>query len=153
MICTHYGLQTCKKPWLYVPQPVVESRDVKILWDFEVRTDHVISAQRPDIIVLDYKKKCGILIDVAIPADINIIEKEKEKILKYQDLRIELQKLWNIKLKVIPVVIGSLDAYTGNLMSYLTEIPGSHRLEELLKSALLGSARILQMVLDVQELG
>jgi len=57
-----------------------------------VRTDHVISARRPDIIVLDYKKKCGILIDVAIPADINIIE-EKEKILKYQDLQIELQKL------------------------------------------------------------
>jgi len=101
-ICSHYGFQTCEKPWMYAPQPVIESKDIKILWDFEVKTDHVISARRPDIIVLDYQKKCGLLINVSIPANINIIEKEKEKILKYQDLRIELQKLWNIKLKVIP---------------------------------------------------
>ena len=78
---------------------------MKILWDFEVRTDCVISARRPDIIVLDYKRKCGFLIDIAIPADINIVEKEKEKILKYQDSWVELQKLWNIKLKIIPVVV------------------------------------------------
>ena len=67
--------------------------DVKILWYFEVRTDHVILAQRPDIIVLDYKKICGFLIGVSIPADVNIIEKEKENKLKYQDLQIELKKL------------------------------------------------------------
>jgi len=88
MICTtpYYGFHACEKPWLYVPQPVdvIESRDVKI------RTDHVISVLRPDIIVLDYKKWCDFLINVAIPADINIIEKEKEKILKYQELKIEL---------------------------------------------------------------
>ena len=90
-ICTHYGFYTCKKSWLYDPQPVVESRDVKILWDFEVRTDYVISARRPDIIVLDNKKKCDFLIDVTIPADINNIEKEKEKILKYQEQKIKLQ--------------------------------------------------------------
>jgi len=65
---------------------LLNHKDVKILWDFEARTDHVISARRPDIIVLDYQKKCGLLIDVSIPADIKIIEKEKEKILKYQDL-------------------------------------------------------------------
>ena len=48
-----------------VPQPVIESRDVKILWDFEVRTDmsfqsenrsKVISARRPDITVLDKRR-------------------------------------------------------------------------------------------------
>ena len=44
--------------------------DVKILWDFEVRTDHVISACRPDIIVLNYKKRCSFLIDVAIPYEL-----------------------------------------------------------------------------------
>ena len=68
--------------------------------------DLIISARRPDIVILDYTMRCGYLIDVSIPADVNIIEKENEKILKYQDLRIELQKLWNIKLKVIPIVLG-----------------------------------------------
>jgi len=51
---------------MYAPQPVIESKHVKILWDFEVRTYHVISARRPDIIALDYQKKC---VDVSIPAD------------------------------------------------------------------------------------
>ena len=74
-----------------------------------------------------------ILIDVSIPANINIIEKEKEKVLKYQDLWIESQKLWNIRLKVFQLFWGSLGAYTTKLSSYLTEIPGSHRIGELLK--------------------
>ena len=44
VICSHFGFPTCEKPWLYVPQLVIKSKDVKILWDFEVRTDCVISA-------------------------------------------------------------------------------------------------------------
>ena len=45
------------------------------------------------------------LIDVAIPGDRNVIKKETEKILKYQDLMIEIQRMWNVKAKVIPVII------------------------------------------------
>jgi len=43
-------------------------------------------------------------IDVAIPGDRNVIKKEAEKILKYEDLVIEMQGLWNVKAKVIPVI-------------------------------------------------
>ena len=39
------------------------------------------------------------LIDVAIPGDRNVIKKEAEKILKYKDLTIEIQRMWNIKKK------------------------------------------------------
>jgi len=45
------------------------------------------------------------LIDVAISGDINVIKKDAEKILKYKDLTIEIQRMWNVKIKVIPVVI------------------------------------------------
>ena len=38
------------------------------------------------------------------------MEKENEKIEKYQDLRRELQKIWNMRKKIIPLVAGSLDA-------------------------------------------
>jgi hypothetical protein len=49
------------------------------------------------------------LIDVAISGDRNVIKKEAEKILKYKDLTIELQRMWNVKTKVIPVIIGRWD--------------------------------------------
>ena len=45
--------------------------------------------------------------DVAISGDRNVIKKETEKILKYKDLTIEIQRMWNVKTKVIPVIIGN----------------------------------------------
>jgi hypothetical protein len=46
------------------------------------------------------------LTDVAIPGDKNVIQKEAEKILKYKELNTEIQHTWNIKTRVIPVIIG-----------------------------------------------
>jgi hypothetical protein len=48
-------------------------------------------------------------IDVAIPADRNVMKKEAEKILKYKDLTIEIQRMWNVKAKVILVLTGRLE--------------------------------------------
>ena len=48
------------------------------------------------------------IIDFAIFGDRNMVIKEQEKIDKYQVLIIELQKVWNVKVVVIPVVIGAL---------------------------------------------
>jgi len=45
--------------------------------------------------------------DVAISGDRNVIKKEAEKILKYKDLTIEIQCMWNVKTEVIPVIIGA----------------------------------------------
>ena len=102
-ICEYYCIPTCEKPWLYSPQAVVTSNDVKILWDVDIRTDRIISAHSPDIVIHDSFERSAILIDVAIPADVNIIDKEREKILKYVDLRLELQKIWNLRcIKFIP---------------------------------------------------
>ena len=47
------------------------------------------------------------LIEVAISGDRNVIKKEAEKILKYKNLTIEIQPMWNVKSKVIPVIIGA----------------------------------------------
>jgi hypothetical protein len=47
------------------------------------------------------------LIDVAIPGDRNVIQKKAEKILKYKDITVEIQRMWNIKTWVIPVIIGA----------------------------------------------
>ena len=78
---------------------VLENEDYKILWDFSIQTDHVIEAWRPDLVVADKERSCKI-IDFAVPGDSRIEEKEKDKIEKYQDLGKELQKIWNVKVKI-----------------------------------------------------
>ena len=45
------------------------------------------------------------LIDVAISGDRNVFKKEADKILKYKDLTIEIQRMWNVKTKEIPVIV------------------------------------------------
>ena len=47
------------------------------------------------------------LIDVAISGNRNVIKKEAEKILKYKDPTIEIQRMWKVKTRVIPVIIGA----------------------------------------------
>ena len=79
------------------PEIVLENEDYKILWDFSIKTDHVIEARRPDLVVVDKKERSCKIIDFAVPGD-SRIEKEKDKIEKYQDLRRESQKIWNIKV-------------------------------------------------------
>ena len=49
-------------------------------------------------------------IDFAVLGDSSIEEKEKERIEKYQDLRRELQKIWNMRVKIIPLAVDSLGA-------------------------------------------
>jgi hypothetical protein len=60
-----------------------------------------------NIIIKNKKDKTCLLIDVAIPSDKNVIQKETEKKLKYKNLSIEIQKMWNMKCFVIPVIIGA----------------------------------------------
>jgi hypothetical protein len=58
-------------------------------------------ANRPDIIIKNKKDKTCLLIDVAMPSDKNVIQKEAKKKLKYKDLSIEIQRMWNKKCFVI----------------------------------------------------
>ena len=55
------------------------------------------------------------LIGVAISGGRNVIEKEADKVLKCKDLTIEIQRAWNIKTKVIPVIIWA----TGTISKYI----------------------------------
>ena len=90
------------------PESVLENEDYKILWDFSIQTDHVIEARRPDLIVVDKMKRSCKIIDFAVPGDSRIEEKDEDKIEKYQDLGRELQKIWNVKVKIIPLVVDCL---------------------------------------------
>jgi len=71
------------------------------------------------------------LIDVAISGDRNVIKKEAKKILKYKDLTIEIQRMWNVKIKVIPVIIGATGTISKSFTKYMSNIPGKHEVKEL----------------------
>ena len=60
------------------------------------------------------------LIDVAIPGDRNIVKKQAEKILKCKDLMIEIQRMWNVKAKMIPVIIGATGTISKSLRQSLS---------------------------------
>jgi hypothetical protein len=87
------------------------------------------------------------LIDVPIPGGRNVIKKEAEKILKYKDLIIEIQRVWNVKTQVMPVIIGATGTISKSFRKYLSSVPGKHDIKELQKTAVLGTAHILQEVL------
>ena len=79
---------------------VLENEDYKILWDLSIQTDHAIEPRRPDLVVVDKKERSCKIIDFAVPGDSKIEEKQKDKIEKYQELGRELQKIWNVKVKI-----------------------------------------------------
>ena len=87
------------------------------------------------------------LIYVAISGDKNVIKKEAEEILKYKYLTIEIQRMWNVKTKVIPVVKGATGTISKSFRKYVSNIPGNHEVKELQKTAILGTAHILRKVL------
>jgi membrane-bound lytic murein transglycosylase B len=72
-----------------------------------VQADRTIPSNEPDIIIRDNKQGTSTSIDVAIPGDRNVIKKGDEKKLKYEELITEIQRTWNVKAKVIPVIIGT----------------------------------------------
>ena len=118
------------------------------MWDFIIQTDHVIEAQRPDLVLVDKEKICKI-IDFAVPGDSRIEEKEKDKIEKYQDLGRELQKIWNVKVKIIPLVVGSLGVIPKQFGNRLKQIGITAGTAQVQKTVLLGMARILRKVLEI----
>ena len=87
------------------------------------------------------------LIYVAISGDRNVIKKKAEKILKYKDLSVEIQRMWNVKTKVIPVIIEATRNISNSFSKYVSNIPGKHEVKELQKTAILGTAHILRKVL------
>ena len=108
-ICKETAVQLDKKHcYEHVPKSVETSQGgkVNILWNQQIQTDRTIPNNKPDIIFRDNEKGTCMLIDVAISGDRNVIKKEAEKILNYKDLTIEIQRIWNVKTKVIPVIIG-----------------------------------------------
>ena len=102
---------------------------VTILRNKQVQTDRTIRNNKPDIIIRDNNKGTCMLIDVAVPGDRNVVKREAEKILDYKDLIIEIQRMWNVKAKVIPVITGATGTISKLLRQYMRNIPEEHKIK------------------------
>ena len=129
-ICKALGTETTDKWYTHIPKPVCEEGDITVLWNQAVHTDREVTANRPDIIIKNKKEKTRTLIDVAIPTDRNVVQKEAEKKLKYKSLCIEIQRMWNLKCTIVPVIIGATGIVT-SLKKNLETIPGKHSIDSL----------------------
>jgi len=69
------------------------------------------------------------------------------KILKYKDLTIEIQRMWNVKTRVKTVIIGATGTISKSFRKYVSDIPGNNDIKKLQKTAILGTTRILRQVL------
>ena len=152
----------------------MENEALKILWDFHVQTDKNIEHCRPTfetlifdfcvifetadltiyifhILIVNKCEKEAIIISIAVPGDSRIIDREQDKILAYQDLKYEIKRCRGLrKVMVIPVVVGAIGAVSPKFSTYLTNQDCKIHPSNIQKTILLGSARILRMVLDLQ---
>ena len=74
--------------------------------------------------------------------------KENEKKDKYLDLARELKKLWNLRMAIIPIVIGAFETVTKGLLKGMEDMEVGRRVETIQTTTLLKTARILRRVLE-----
>jgi hypothetical protein len=76
-----------------------------------------------------------------------VIKQEAKKMLKYKDLTMEMQRMWNVKTGVIPVIIGATGTISKSFRRSVSTLTGNIDVRELQKTAILGTAHILRKVL------
>ena len=106
-ICKKFKFDHTNKWYMHNVAPVLENDIHKLLWDFDIHTDHLISARRPDLIIINKEKRICKIVDFAVPADYRIKLKEYEEKDKYLNLVRELKKYgtWKCQLYQLWMVL------------------------------------------------
>ena len=147
-MCGKFQFDHTNKWYMHNPAPVLENDSHKLLWDFNIQRDHLIPARRPNLIIINQKMRICKIVDLAVPADHRINLKESEKKDKYLDLTRAIKTLWNMKVMIVPIVIGALGTVTKVLLKGLEDLEIGGQLETIQMTALLRTARILRRVLE-----
>ena len=77
------------------------------LWDNEhpMSSCHRCYNRHDHLVVNKQKRECA-FVDIAIAGDKRIVEKENEKDIKYQELKREIARIWNMRtVQEIPIVV------------------------------------------------
>ena len=78
-LCKKFKFDNTNKWYMHNPASILENDTHKLLWDFNIQMDHLISARKPDLIIIKKKKRTCKIVDFAVPADHRIKLQESEK--------------------------------------------------------------------------
>ena len=70
-MCKKFKFDYTNKWYMHNPAPVQENSTYKLLWDFDIHTDHLISTRRPDLIIINKKKRACKTVEPAVSTDHN----------------------------------------------------------------------------------
>ena len=124
---------------MHNPASTQENETHKLLWDFEIQNELPNLCQTIRPYYNQQKKRTCQIVDFAVPADHRIKLKESEEKDKSLDLARELKKLWNMKVTVIPIVVGALGTVTKGLVKRPEDLEIRGRVETIQTIALLRS--------------
>lgn len=150
LLCRHYGIETTERWYDHEPKTTTNSENATLLWDMPIWTERKMSANRPDIVIKDHKSNQCTLIDVSVPSDRNTSIKTSEKLSKYKDLEIDIQRMWKMRTKTVPIIMGALGIVPETFNHYTSMLPVPIKVSEVQKVALLGTAHILRRALSTQ---
>ena len=85
-LCKKFKFNHTNKWYMHKPKSVLKNETHKLLWDFEIQTDHLISARRTDILIVNKKKRTCRIVEFAVSSDYRVKLKESKKRDKYLDL-------------------------------------------------------------------
>ena len=146
-VCRKYGIECTEKWYGHQPLPIVENGEVRVSWDMTIYTDKVLK-HNPCITLVHKDTQKWTLIDIAVPADQNIIRTEEEKVEKYQDLAFEIRRIHGAsKVTIIPIVIGALGSISKRAKTRYDKLGVPEFIGSVQLSAILGTAHHLRKVL------
>ena len=111
---------------IFNSESVLENETQKAHSDFEIQTDHLISARWPDLVIVNNNKKkkerTSRTVGIVDQAAHRVKLKESENKDKYLDLAKEQKKLWNRKETLLLIIIGALGRVTKGLVLELGDL-------------------------------
>ena len=145
-----YGFERSEKWYQEVPDPVsiTADRRYEIRWDQTIPTARKLDHNKPDVVMIDHVEKKWTLIDFSVPFDGNVAKKEDEKKTKYTDLARSVAAEHNVRVEIIPIVVGALGVVTKDLEEHLKKLEIRDVIGGLQTAALIGTAAILKKVLS-----
>ena len=150
-VCKKHGIDCSEKWFDHTPEKITSTSDgnVEILWDVEIETGKKVKHNRPDIIIKERERNKWTFVDVTVPMDHRVEEKENEKIEKYLDLATEVKRDNHVKIEIIPVVIGAMGTIPKRLDKYLKDLGIPDIIGSAQMSVLICTGKILRNVLSL----
>ena len=122
---------------MHEQESVMKNETCKFPWDFEIQTDHLISARRPDLMIINNKKRICRIVDLAFPVNHSTNLKERKKKDKDLDLTRDLIKTLEHEMTIMHIITGVIGSDTKGLVQGLEDLQITRRVESIQCTTLL----------------